>query len=106
MTTGGGALSARDGGDLIQKIAEELGGVVRMEDIGRAAAEVQRVQQSRYQSGGLAVGQRDDDDSFGKAVNDSEGLGFASSGETLTLKIHCVAGAGFHCGVGGKESVS
>ena len=106
MAIGGGASGARDVGDRKQKVADEFRGLVGMEDIGRAAAEVQRVHQSRYQGGGLAVGQWDKDDSFGEAVNESEGLGFASSGEALTLKIHRVAGAGFQCGVGCKESVS
>ena len=73
-----------------------------MEDIGRAAAEMQGVHETRYQSGGLAVGQGNKDDSFRKAVDESEGLGFASSGEALTLKVHRVAGAGFDGGVGGK----
>ena len=100
MTTGGGALCARDVGDRKQEVAKEFGGIVRMEDIGRAAAEVQRVQQSRYKGGGVAVEQGDKDDGFGKTVDQGEGLGFASSGGALTLKIHRVAGAGFHCGVG------
>ena len=40
MTTGGGALCARDVGDRKQEVAKEFGGIVRMEDIERAAAEV------------------------------------------------------------------
>ncbi len=44
MTTGGGALRARDLGDSLQEVAEEFGRVVRMDDIRGAAAKVEGVQ--------------------------------------------------------------
>ncbi len=53
----------------------------------------------------MAIFEGDDNDGFGKTVNEGQGLGLAGRSETLALEIHSVAGAWFGGGVGGKEPV-
>jgi hypothetical protein len=47
VIAGCSAEDAGDVGDGVHKVAEEFGGVVRVEDVRRAAAEMQRVHQTR-----------------------------------------------------------
>jgi hypothetical protein len=56
VATGRGTLGARDVGDGGHQLAEEFRRVVRMEDVGRAAAKMQFVEETRYEGSGLAIG--------------------------------------------------
>ncbi len=62
MSAGGRALGAGDGSDGGHEIAEEFRGVVRVDDVGRASAEMQFVEQFRYEGGGVAIEEGDQDD--------------------------------------------
>ncbi len=68
MATGGGALSAGDGGDSLHELAQKFGRVVGVYDVGRAAVEVKGVQKARYESRGLAVGKGEDNHSLSETV--------------------------------------
>ena len=54
---------------------------------------------------GLTVREGNESHHLGEAVDDSQGFGLAGESETLALKIHGVAGAGFIRGVRGKHTV-
>ncbi len=105
MATGAGAESAGDVGDSGHELAEEFWGFVRMDDVLRAAVEVQFIEQARYEGRSFPVGEGDQENGFGKTVNQRQGLDFAGGGEALALEIHGIAGAGFGGGVRGKETV-
>ncbi len=53
-------MRAGGGGNESHQVAEELRSVVRMDDVGGAAAKIQLVEQSRYEGGGLVVGKWDE----------------------------------------------
>ena len=63
------------------------------------------IQEFRHKGLGLAVRERNEDHDFRKAINDSQGFGFAGEGETLALKIHSVAGSRFIRHARRKETV-
>ncbi len=102
VSEGGSPSSAGDLGDACHQFTEEFGGVVGVDDVRSAATEMELIEEVRYQGGGVAIREGDDEDSFCKAVDEVQGFGFAGSGETLALEIHRVAGTGFDGGVGRK----
>ncbi len=65
-----------------------------MNDVWSAASEVEFVEKTRYEGSGVAIREWDDQNSFGKTVDEGQGFGFARSGETLALEIHRVSGTG------------
>ena len=105
MAAGRSAAGACDVGDGRHKFAEEFRRIVGVKDIGGAAAKVEFIEEARYEGGGLAVGQGDEDHGFRETIDQGQGFGFASFCEALALKIHSVAGAGFVRGVGGEETM-
>ena len=105
MAAGRSASGACYVGDCRHKFAEEFRRVVGVEDIGGAAAKVEFIEEPRYEGGGLAVGQGDEDHGFREAINQGQSFGFASFCEALALEVHSVAGAGFVRGVGGEETM-
>ena len=72
----------------MHQFAQELGRVVGVDYVRRAALEVESIEQARYEGGGLSVGEWDDDHSLGKTVDQGQGFGLAGDGTTLALKVH------------------
>ncbi len=99
-------LRAGDGGDGIHKLAEEFRRIIGVEDVGATAAKMELIQKTRYEGGGLTVGQGNDHDSLGKTVDQGQGFGLASRGKALALEIHSIAGSGFVGGVRREQAVS
>jgi hypothetical protein len=88
--------------DASHQVAEEFGGVIGVDDVGGTASEVELIEKTRYKGGCLSVWEWDKQDGFGEAIDEGEGFGLARGGETLPLKIHRVAGAGFAGCIGRK----
>ncbi len=62
-------MSAGDGCDGGQEFAEEFWSIVRVNNVRGAAAEVEFVEQFRYEGGGVAIREGDQDYSLCEAVD-------------------------------------
>ncbi len=105
VAAGGSTLGSGDRGNGGHEFAQEFRGVVRVDDVGRAATKMDFIQQTRYEGGGLAIGKGGEDHSLGEAVDQGQGFGLARGGKALALKIHRIAGTWFVSGVGSEQSV-
>ena len=69
MSTGGRAFSAGDGRDGGQEFAEEFWSVVRVDNVRGSAAEVEFVEQFRYEGSSVAIGEGNQYHSLCETVN-------------------------------------
>jgi hypothetical protein len=99
-------MCASDGRYSIHEFPKEFGGIVRVQNIRRAATKMELVEKSRYEGGSLAVGKGDEQNSLGEAVYQGEGFRFTRGGKALSLKVHSIAGAGLVGCVRGEEAMS